>query len=326
MPDRTVISRETRKHVANISMPESTGTRRVGNAPHLTPFHDPAPGGLRLNLPGVGRGAAFFDLDKTVIAKSSALAFGRPFYRDGLINRRDVVKTAYAQLMFRVGGTDEQAMERTRDYLADLCEGWSVEQVRQIVAETLTELIHPYVYAEATALIQGHQDAGRDVVLVSASGEEMVRPIGELLGVTDVIATRMVARDGRYTGDIEFYAAGPNKVSAVRQLAQQRRYDLSESYAYSDSVTDVPLLETVGHPTAVNPDRGLRKIAAENQWPILEFRHPIPLVRRLREGHAVPVTAAAIGFTIGVALGILWYGRYRRARLVPLAHPQKPHM
>lgn len=130
----------------------------------------------------MGRSAAFFDLDKTVIAKSSALAFGRPFYRDGLITRRDVVKSAYAQLMFRLGGTDEQTMAKTRDYLAALCKGWQVEQVRQIVAETLHELINPYVYAEAAALIEEHQAAGRDVVLVSASGEEMVRPIGELLG------------------------------------------------------------------------------------------------------------------------------------------------
>lgn len=262
----------------------------------------------------MGHSAAFFDLDKTVIAKSSALAFGRPFYRDGLINRRDVVKTAYAQIMFRVGGTDEQTMLRTRDFLAELCRGWRVDQVRQIVAETLDELIYPYVYAEAAALIEGHQAAGRDVVLISASGEEMVRPIGELLGVDDVIATRMVVEDGQYTGDVEFYAAGQNKVLALRQLAEERSYDLSESYAYSDSVTDTALLETVGHPTAVNPDRGLRRFAAEKGWPVLEFRHPVPLRRRLRQRPAVPVTAAAIGVGVGVAIGVLWYGRYRKTR------------
>ena len=91
----------------------------------------------------MGRSAAFFDLDKTVIAKSSALAFGRPFFRDGLINRRDMIKAAYAQLLFRVGGADDQQMARIRDYLAELCKGWRVEQVRQIVTETLAELINP---------------------------------------------------------------------------------------------------------------------------------------------------------------------------------------
>jgi phosphoserine phosphatase len=191
-----------------------------------------------------------------------------------------------------------------------------VDQVRQIVAETLHELINPYVYAEAAVLIAEHQAAGRDVVLVSASGEEMVRPIGELLGVTDVIATRMTIEDGRYTGEVEFYAAGPAKVQAVRTLAEQRGYDLTESYAYSDSVSDVPMLECVGHPTVVNPDRGLRKIATERAWPMLEFRNPIPLGRRLRDRPAVPVAAAAIGVGVGVAIGIAWYGRHRRKEVV----------
>jgi HAD superfamily hydrolase (TIGR01490 family) len=268
-------------------------------------------------LPAVGRSAAFFDLDKTVIAKSSALAFGRPFYRDGLISRRDVVKAAYAQLMFRLGGADDQTMARIRDYLAELCKGWQVEQVRQLVNETLRELIQPYVYAEAAVLIEEHQAAGRDVVLVSASGDEIVRPIGELLGVPDVIATRMAIEDGRYTGEIEFYAAGPSKVEAVRELAAQRGYDLARSYAYSDSISDAPLLESVGNPTAVNPDRGLRRLATEREWPVLEFRHPIPLGRRLRERPAVPVAAAALGVGVGVAIGIAWYGRHRRARTTP---------
>ncbi|GGQ70486.1 HAD family hydrolase [Couchioplanes azureus] len=265
----------------------------------------------------MGQSAAFFDLDKTVIAKSSALAFGRPFYRDGLISRRDVVKSAYAQLMFRLGGADEQTMARTRDYLAALCKGWKVEQVRQIVAETLEELINPYVYAEAAVLIGEHQAAGRDVVLVSASGDEMVRPIGELLGVTDVIATRMGIVDGRYSGEVEFYAAGASKVSEVRQLAEKRGYDLAQCYAYSDSNSDLPLLQAVGHPSVVNPDRALRRVALERAWPVLEFRHPIPLGRRLRERPAVPLTAAALSVGVGVAIGIAIYGRHRRMRAAP---------
>ena len=175
----------------------------------------------------MGRSAAFFDLDKTVIAKSSALAFGRPFYRDGLITRRDMVKSAYAQLMFRLGGADEQQMARIRDHVADLCKGWRVDQVSQIVNETLHELISPYVYAEAAALIDEHRAEGRDIVVVSTSGEEMVRPIVEQLGITDVIATRMVVKDGRYTGEVAYYAAGPTKAEAVREMAKDRDYDLA---------------------------------------------------------------------------------------------------
>lgn len=272
---------------------------------------------MRARLPRVGRSAAFFDLDRTVIAKSSALAFGRPFYRDGLIKRGDVVKAAYAQLMFRLGGADEAAMARTRDYLARLCRGWSVAQVSQIVRETLDELINPYIYAEAGELIDEHQRAGRDVVLVSASGEEIVRPIGELLGVTDVIATRMATADGRYTGEIEFYAAGDAKTEAVKAMAAQRGYDLAESYAYSDSISDLPMLTAVGHPVAVNPDRALRRAAAEREWEVREFRHPVPLRQRLRTSRAVPVAAAAVGVGVGLAVGIAWYGRRRRQRHRP---------
>jgi HAD superfamily hydrolase (TIGR01490 family) len=262
----------------------------------------------------VGRSAAFFDLDKTVIATSSALAFGRPFYRDGLITKRDVVKTAYAQFVFKRAGADDQSMSRTRDYIAALCKGWRVEQVQQIVNETLHELIDPYVYAEAATLIAAHQAAGRDVVLVSASGEEMVRPIGAQLGVTDVIATRMKALDGRFTGEVEFYAAGPAKVEAAEVLAKERGYDLAECYAYSDSISDVPLLAAVGHPSAVNPDKALRREAIERGWPVLEFRHPVPLSQRLRSRPAVPVIGAALGLGVGVAIGIAWYGRRRKAR------------
>jgi HAD superfamily hydrolase (TIGR01490 family) len=270
--------------------------------------------GWPLDLPAVVPSAAFFDLDKTVIAKSSALAFGRPFYRDGLITRRDVVKSAYAQLMFRLGGADEQQMAKIRDHVAKLCRGWQVEQVSQIVNETLEELINPYVYAEAAALIGEHRAAGRDIVVVSTSGEEMVRPIAQQLGITDVIATRMVVEDGRYTGEVAYYAAGPTKAEAIRELAKERDYDLASSYAYSDSISDIPLLETVGHPTAVNPDRGLRRAASDRGWQVLEFRHPIPLSRRLAVRPAVPVAATAFGVAIGLAIGLALYGRHRRAR------------
>src|SRR5690348_14600431 len=181
-------------------MPEATGVRRVASASTIRDFvstssdiqSDIAWTGDRrrtrtVRLPRVGRSAAFFDLDKTVIAKSSALAFGKPFYRDGLITRREAMKAAYAHLGFKLNGADDASIAKIRDYLAELSKGWSAEQVRQIVDETLHELIKPYVYAEAAALIAEHQANGRDIVLVSASGEEFVRPIGAQLEVSDVI-------------------------------------------------------------------------------------------------------------------------------------------
>ena len=172
------------------------------------------------------RAAAFFDLDKTVIAKSSTLAFSKPFYRGGLVNRRAVLKSSFAQFVYLLQGADEDSMDRMRDYLKALCAGWPVEQVNAIVAETLHELIDPMVYAEAVALFDKHHADGLDVVIVSSSGEEVVGPIGAMLGVDHVVATRMVVEDGRYTGEIAFYAYGEGKAEAIRELAEQRGYDL----------------------------------------------------------------------------------------------------
>ena len=131
--------------------------------------------------------------------------------------------------------------------------------MHEIVRETLHEIVDPLVYAEAADLIEEHRAAGREIVIVSSSGAEMVEPIGEMLGADRVVATRMVTEDGRYTGEIDFYAYGENKAAAMREVAAESGYDLADCYAYSDSVTDLPMLSAVGHPTAVNPDRGLRK-------------------------------------------------------------------
>jgi HAD superfamily hydrolase (TIGR01490 family) len=260
------------------------------------------------------RAAAFFDLDKTVIAKSSTLAFGRPFYKGGLINRRTVLRSSVAHFLFLVGGADADQMDRMRDYLKALCVGWDVQQVRDIVDETLHELIDPLIYEEAVALIAEHQAAGRDVVIVSSSGAEVVEPVGEMLGVDRVVATRMVVVDGKYTGEIEFYAYGEGKAEAIRELAMSEGYDLSASYAYSDSATDLPMLQAVGHPTAVNPDRALRKAARANEWQVLEFAHPVPLRERVPALPTPPVSVlTGVGVAAGAALvGVVWWATTAR--------------
>ena len=197
--------------------------------------------------------AAFFDLDKTIIAKSSTLAFSRPFQAGGLISRRAVLRSAYAQFMYLVGGADHDQMEKLRQFMSQLCAGWDVQTVRDIVAETLHDIVDPLVYEEAVDLISLHQLAGREVVIVSASGTEVVEPIGELLGADSVIATILEVEDGRYTGEIETYMYAEEKAAAIRELAERRGWDLADCFAYSDSVTDVPMLEAVGRPHAVNP-------------------------------------------------------------------------
>jgi HAD superfamily hydrolase (TIGR01490 family) len=286
------------------SAPASIDTGEV-TAAMSAPDH-PAPGGV------AGRPAAFFDLDKTVIAKSSALAFSRPFYAGGLINRRSVLRSSYAQFVYLLGGADHDQMEKMREFLSRMVTGWPVDTVREIVADTLHNVVEPLVYDEAVSLIEDHHLAGRDVIIVSASGTEMVEPIGELLGVDAVIATRMAVADGRNTGGIDFYAYAENKATAMQQLAEDRGYDLARSFAYSDSVTDVHMLEAVGHPHAVNPDKELRRIAREREWPILVFDRPVALRARMRLPESRGTMAALAAGTAMVVGGAIYLGARRR--------------
>ena len=262
-----------------------------------------------------GRPAAFFDLDKTVIAKSSTLAFSRSFQAGGLISRRAVLRSAYAQFVYLVGGADHDQMEKMREFLSELCAGWDVQTVREIVADTLHNIVDPLVYDEAVSLIEEHQLAGRDVIIVSASGTEVVEPIGEMLGADGVVATQMRIEDGKYTGEIDYYAYGENKALALRELAEKHHYDLSRSYAYSDSITDIHMLEAVGNPSAVNPDRELRRQATARGWPVLVFTRPVALRSRMKLPQSKPTLAAlALGTAAAVGGAVYWAARRKVAR------------
>jgi HAD superfamily hydrolase (TIGR01490 family) len=303
---------DTTENADNVEQSENSASGATPNSP--APAAEAARPGLPTTAAGAPRTAAFFDLDKTIIAKSSALAFSRPFYQGGLINRRAVLKSAYAQFVFLAGGADHDQMEKMREYLSALTKGWNVQQVRDIVAETLHSLINPIIYDEAASLIEQHHAAGRDVVIVSSSGAEVVEPIGALLGADHVIATRLKIEQGRYTGEIEYYAYAENKAASIRELAAAQGYDLANCYAYSDSSTDLPMLETVGHPFAVNPDRALRKEAVARDWPVLVFDRPVELRRRLPEFSA-PSRSVVLAVAAGTALitaGLLWYASKRR--------------
>lgn len=269
-----------------------------------------------MDHPVTPRSAAFFDLDKTIIARSSTLAFSRPFYAGGLINRRTVLRSAYAQFVYLLGGADHDMMEKMRAYLSAMCTGWDVQTVREIVADTLHHIVEPMIYHEAVELIEQHHAAGRDVVIVSSSGAEVVEPIGAMLGADKVIATRMVVADGKYTGEISVYAYGPHKATAIAELAAAEGYDLKASYGYSDSITDEPMLAAVGHPFAVNPDKALRKLAIAREWPVLDFSKPVALEerKRLAEVRRPAVAASLLGVALAAA-GVLLYAARRRSKL-----------
>ena len=256
-----------------------------------------------------GMEAAFFDLDKTIISRSSSLALSRPLYRAGMVSRGQLLRGAYAQLVYLLVGADEQKMERLKEGMLQLTKGWDRAQVERLVQDVILDVIDPYVYQEALDLIALHKSEGRRIYIVSSSPEEVVRPLARHFGVAGVIATRaQIGSDGRYTGDLEFYAYGEQKAEAIAELAGRVDLDLEHSYAYSDSITDLPMLDTVGHPVAVNPDRELRRVAEERGWEIRDFRSPVRLRTRIVSAVPAPKTgaaAAAFGM-VAVAAVLVW--------------------
>jgi HAD superfamily hydrolase (TIGR01490 family) len=257
--------------------------------------------------------AAFFDLDKTIIAKSSVLAFGKFFYREGLLSRRAIVRSAYAQVLYMLVGADESKMEEVREAMLAITRGWNQEHVASIVRETLDEVVTPIIFAEAVELIDDHKAQGRKVVIVSSSPLEVVQPLATYLGADEAIATRAkLDADGNYTGELSFYAYGPHKATAIRELAARDGIDLDASYAYSDSVTDVPLLEAVGHPVAVNPDRDLARHAREHGWEIRQFRRQVRLRDRMPSPKPAPTIAVStVVLAAGAGAAAWWWWRTR---------------
>jgi HAD superfamily hydrolase (TIGR01490 family) len=258
--------------------------------------------------------AAFFDLDKTVISKSSSLALSRPFFRAGLVSRSQLLRGIYAQIVYLMVGADEKRMDRAKEGLLALTKGWDREEVEEVVREAIEEVVDPYIYQEALDLIALHRALGRNVYIVSSSPEEVVRPLAERLGVEGVVATRAESVDGKYTGKLEFYCYGEQKAEAIRNLAQAEGIDLAGSFAYSDSITDQPMLEAVGNPVAVNPDRELRRLAEQLEWKVRDFRRPVRLRHRLADVRRPSPVAVAIGAAMAAAIVVWLYLRGRAAR------------
>lgn len=250
--------------------------------------------------------AAFFDLDKTVIAKSSIGALGPEFHARGYIRRSTLVRGLGRNLWFLWFGADEDKMQKIRRSMLEITRGWNRDEVRQLVTEVLNEVIEPLIYAEALELIDHHLAQGDEVWLVSSSPSEIVEPFADLLRLTGAVASRAgVDVNNRYTGELEFYCQGENKAVALRELASERDLDLSQSAAYSDSETDIPMLSTVGHPYAVNPDRTLARVAHDREWPILSFTKPVRA-----HDHRAARTPAIVGAALVGVLAVA--GRFLR--------------
>jgi HAD superfamily hydrolase (TIGR01490 family) len=258
--------------------------------------------------------AAFFDLDKTLLAQSASVAFARPFYRGGLMGRRSAARSAYAQLIYSISGANAKNTESLRRELSRLVTGWPVETVQRIVSEAIDVVVDPLVHAEAFDVIDTHRAAGRAIVIISASGSDVVEPIARRMGADFVVASELQTRDGRYTGNITFYAYGEAKAQAMRELAAAQGWSLAECWAYTDSSTDLPMLEAVGQPHAVNPDAALRTIAEERGWSILKWHRTVSLRERFGNVDVKRASTVALGVVaVSVAVGVIRSRSKRRS-------------
>ena len=261
-------------------------------------------------LPAALGAAAFFDLDKTTIADAALFAFSSTLREAGLLNTGLILRAVWGRLVFKYLGADHDRMEDMRNNALRLCTGWDQAHMAEIVTEALEDVIDPIVYREAIDEINAHKAAGHKVFMVSASPEEIVVPLSRHLGADGAVATIAATdRNGKYTGEVEFYSYGPYKVDAMEALALEHDLDLRESYAYTDSVTDIPMLEAVGFPIVVNPDRGLARIAAERDWEVRSFSTTVSLRERVGEHAKAGALVAGAG---ALAMGAGWYLRSKR--------------
>ena len=216
--------------------------------------------------------AAFFDLDKTLMAGSSGMQFARIARRRGIVSRRQVLKWGRDHLRYRLkGATDEETVQLLRVARESIAEV-SATEISRMWPEVLAGIL-PRIYPEMLAEVYRHQDAGRKVFIISAAGADMVGSLARVLGMDGGVGTRyLVNGDGVYTGEMDGpFVYGPGKVTAIKDLAREFDLDLDDSWAYSDSLSDLPMLAAVGNPVAVNPDAGLLAEAKEHGWQVMRF-------------------------------------------------------
>jgi HAD superfamily hydrolase (TIGR01490 family) len=243
--------------------------------------------------PERGRGAAFFDLDRTLMAGSSGLYWARAARSAGIITRRRILRYGWENVKFRLRGSTDQATDRVRREVGEMISGQRVVDLQRLAPKVLAGVL-PRLYPQMLDVAHAHQDAGRPVYICTAASQEMADMLAHVLGFDGALGARSEVVDGRYTGR----PAGPftyreGKADAMRELAASQGIDLDASYAYSDSESDLPMLRAVGHPVVVNPDAELRRVAREEDWEVMRFEQ---LGRRLK-------AAAAFGLAALVGTG-----------------------
>lgn len=244
--------------------------------------------------------AAFFDLDRTLISGASAFPFGVEAWRQGLATSGDIAKWTIAAIGYLVAGDkgDGSTLDVRTEFLTRI-EGASVTDLDLIGQAILPRLVSR-VRPESRKLITMHHEAGRDTWIVSASPQRIVEPLASSLGMTGAIGTEGKVVDGHFTGELDGpFIYGPGKAQAIEKLSVDRGYDLNLSYAYSDSVSDLPMLELVGHPVAVNPDSELDSVAHERGWPIVIFARKTKRAVAVSSVIAASISAAGAAYALG---------------------------
>ena len=217
---------------------------------------------------------AFFDVDNTLTRGSTLYFLGRGMYNRGFFNKRDVGAWVLANIRFRMTGTEKsEVIERFQKSATDFIAGHKIDEIRIIGEEIYNEFVSPSLWGGTMALAKKHLDAGDEVWLVTASPQDFAELIADKLGFTGALGTRAETKDGKYTGNlIGNLLHGKEKARAVSDLVNSRNIEIRDCFAYSDSHNDLPLLESVGHPNAINPDAKLRIISFSSGWPVHDFR------------------------------------------------------
>jgi HAD superfamily hydrolase (TIGR01490 family) len=239
------------------------------------------------------RAAAFFDLDKTLMAGSSGMQFARIAARQGIVGRRQLASWGFEHLRYRLRGTTDERTTEVLKVARELIRGVPAKAIDRMGPEVMAAIL-PRVYPQMLEEIYAHQDAGRPTFIVSAAGNGVVEQLAHVLGMEGGIGTRYeVDAEGNFTGRLDGpFVYGEGKVTAMQEFASRHGIELAESYAYSDSLSDLPMLRAVGNPVAVNPDPPLVAIARKEGWQVLRFER---LGRRL-VALAVTVLATVAGF------------------------------
>jgi HAD superfamily hydrolase (TIGR01490 family) len=253
-----------------------------------------------MSMASRGPSAAFFDLDRTLIAGSSAFAFAAAARRAGLLGTRQLARDALSAVAFKLRGASDDKTEAVRDRILGAVSGMRQDDLVALNAEVLPRLLDK-IRPEARRLLDLHRHAGRATFIVSASPVEIVEPLAATLGMTGGIGTRSVVVGGVYTGELDGpFCYGVGKVEAIEQVARWEGFDLEQCYAYSDSASDLPMLEAVGHPVAVNPDGVLTRHAMRRGWPIVHFSQRTKAVIRRAAAGVAGAALTAAGFAGGM--------------------------